>query len=149
MTAAGHGGAAVSGWLRWRARSGAPSEQRNNSAAENPQPYLVEGRCALASMVGDLLATLRLLGETAGFAGRRAEALGQPSLRQVVIDLMLPDGDGLDLCREIRGDSRTRHLAAADAHGAGRGRWTARRSRDRRRRLPAKPLRAARTVGAR
>jgi CheY-like chemotaxis protein len=48
--------------------------------------------------------------ETAGSlaAGRGKLAAGHYDA--LVLDLMLPDGDGLDLCRELRGESRTRHL---------------------------------------
>ncbi|MBP6225960.1 MAG: winged helix-turn-helix domain-containing protein, partial [Rhizobacter sp.] len=36
--------------------------------------------------------------------------LHAPGFDALVLDLMLPDGDGLDLCRELRSEARTRHL---------------------------------------
>src|SRR5690606_5124844 len=41
-------------------------------------------------------------------AGR--DLLAREVFDALVLDLMLPDGDGLDLCRELRGVPRTRHL---------------------------------------
>ena len=43
----------------------------------------------------------------------------------LVLDLMLPDADGLDLCRKLRGEQPDAADAAADADGARRGRWIA------------------------
>jgi DNA-binding response OmpR family regulator len=41
-------------------------------------------------------------------AGR--QQLSSQSFDALVLDLMLPDGDGLDLCRELRAQPRHRHL---------------------------------------
>jgi two-component system phosphate regulon response regulator OmpR len=80
------------------------------SNAMNPRVLLIDDDARLAAMVGDYLGQ-------AGFdvthalslaAGR--ERLAAQAWDAVVLDLMLPDGDGLDLCRELRGQPRTRHL---------------------------------------
>ena len=59
------------------------------------------------ALAGDLLRTLerdgRLLRSAAGVAAARA-AVADWSPDLVLLDRQLPDGDGLDLCRELRAD---------------------------------------------
>ena len=68
---------------------------------------LIEDDSRLADMVGEYLGK-------AGFqvihaeSGARGLALhGREPLDVVILDLMLPDGDGLDICRQIRARSDT------------------------------------------
>jgi DNA-binding response OmpR family regulator len=81
---------------------------------------LIDDDARLAAMVGDYLrgagfevVVVGSLAEGRAFLG--ADGLASPSRPDpgcdaLVLDLMLPDGDGLDLCRELRAASRTRHL---------------------------------------
>jgi DNA-binding response OmpR family regulator len=75
-----------------------------------PRILLIDDDSRLASMVAEYLGHSGFEVETAGSlaAGRGKLAAGHYDA--LVLDLMLPDGDGLDLCRELRGESRTRHL---------------------------------------
>ena len=71
---------------------------------------LIDDDARLSGMVGDYLRAAGYLVDTAGTLseGRAQLALGLPDV--LVLDLMLPDGDGLDLCRELRAQARTRSL---------------------------------------
>ncbi len=71
---------------------------------------LIDDDARLSGMVGDYLRAAGYLVDTAGTLseGRAQLALGLPDA--LVLDLMLPDGDGLDLCRELRAQARTRSL---------------------------------------
>jgi len=75
-----------------------------------PRILLIDDDTRLASMVAEYLGHSGFEVETAGSlaAGRGKLAAGHYDA--LVLDLMLPDGDGLDLCRELRSESRTRHL---------------------------------------
>lgn len=71
---------------------------------------LIDDDARLTGMVGDYL-------RSAGFEVTVANSLGEARARLsgsdyglLVLDLMLPDGDGLDLCRELRAQARTRRL---------------------------------------
>ncbi len=71
---------------------------------------LVDDDARLSAMVGEYL-------RNSGFDVLVSDSLAQARLRlasetvdAVVLDLMLPDGDGLELCKELRADSRLRHL---------------------------------------
>lgn len=99
------------------AAAGAP----NTAAARSPgHPYhpamtaqrllLIDDDARLTTMVGDYLRNAGYEIDIAGSlaAGRDRLRLGQYDA--LVLDLMLPDGDGLDLTRELRGDARTRRL---------------------------------------
>ena len=71
---------------------------------------LIDDDARLTAMVGDYLRASGFDVDVAASlaAGRaRLAAGGHDAL---VLDLMLPDGDGLDLCRELRADPATRHL---------------------------------------
>ncbi len=71
---------------------------------------LIDDDARLTAMVGDYL---RGHGYTVSLAGTLAQGRKQLSAAvpdAVVLDLMLPDGDGLDFTRELRGDARTRRL---------------------------------------
>ncbi len=71
---------------------------------------LIDDDARLSSMVGDYLRNSGFQIETAGsLEAGRALLLGE-TYDALVLDLMLPDGDGLDLCREIRANTRTRQL---------------------------------------
>ncbi|HMM84262.1 response regulator transcription factor [Azohydromonas sp.] len=71
---------------------------------------LIDDDLRLAAMVGDYL---RAAGYDVDVAGTLAEGrarLARELPDALVLDLMLPDGDGLDLTRELRADPRTRRL---------------------------------------
>jgi DNA-binding response OmpR family regulator len=75
-----------------------------------PRLLLVDDDARLASMVGDYLGRAGFTVDTAGSLAGGRDLLAANSYDALVLDLMLPDGDGLDLCRELRGASRTRQL---------------------------------------
>ena len=71
---------------------------------------LIDDDARLTAMVGDYL---RANGQDVDVAGSLAagrERLRQGSYDALVLDLMLPDGDGLDLTRELRADARFKRL---------------------------------------
>ena len=71
---------------------------------------MIDDDARLASMVSDYLGRAGFEVETAGSLAAGREHLAANAYEALILDLMLPDGDGLDLCRELRGASRTRQL---------------------------------------
>ena len=71
---------------------------------------LIDDDTRLATMVGDYLRAAGFEIDTAGSLAAGRERLAADSFDALVLDLMLPDGDGLDLCRELRSNPRTRQL---------------------------------------
>ena len=81
-----------------------------SAPARTARLLLIDDDARLASMVGDYLRQAGFEVEVAGSLSAGRSRLAAESFDALVLDLMLPDGDGLDLCRELRGQSRTRHL---------------------------------------
>jgi two-component system, OmpR family, phosphate regulon response regulator OmpR len=78
--------------------------------AHSARLLLIDDDARLAVMITDYLRRAGFEVETAAtLADGRARLAGR-SYDAMVLDLMLPDGDGLDLCRELRSEPRTRHL---------------------------------------
>jgi len=71
---------------------------------------LIDDDSRLTSMVGDYLRRNGYEVDTAGSLAACREQIRQRQYDALVLDLMLPDGDGLDLTRELRSDARTRRL---------------------------------------
>lgn len=71
---------------------------------------LIDDDHRLAAMVGDYLRGHGFEVDTAGTLAEGRVRLAAGAYDALVLDLMLPDGDGLDLTRELRADSRTRRL---------------------------------------
>ena len=71
---------------------------------------LIDDDKRLASMVSDYLHAAGYVVEIAATLADGRVRLAAQAFDALVLDLMLPDGDGLDLCRELRGQARTRHL---------------------------------------
>jgi two-component system, OmpR family, phosphate regulon response regulator OmpR len=71
---------------------------------------LIDDDTRLTTMVGDYLRGNGYEVDTAGTLAAGRERLRHESFELLVLDLMLPDGDGLDLTRELRSDTRTRRL---------------------------------------
>ncbi len=71
---------------------------------------LIDDDTRLTDMVGGYLRQNGYEVETAASLAAGRERLKQGSPDALLLDLMLPDGDGLDFTRELRGDPRTRRL---------------------------------------
>jgi two-component system phosphate regulon response regulator OmpR len=71
---------------------------------------LIDDDARLAQMVGDYLRGHGYEVMVAGCLAAGRQALATRMFDALVLDLMLPDGDGLDLTRELRADARTRRL---------------------------------------
>ena len=71
---------------------------------------LIDDDARLSAMVGEYLRNSGFEVETAGSLAAGREQLAAGAFDALVLDLMLPDGDGLDLCRELRADTRFRQL---------------------------------------
>jgi DNA-binding response OmpR family regulator len=75
-----------------------------------PRLLLIDDDARLTTMVVDYLQANGYDVSTAGSLGAGRERLKQHAYDALLLDLMLPDGDGLDLTRELRADARTRRL---------------------------------------
>jgi DNA-binding response OmpR family regulator len=71
---------------------------------------LIDDDTRLTAMVVDYLQANGFEVATAGTLASGRERLRQEAFDALLLDLMLPDGDGLDLTRELRADARTRRL---------------------------------------
>ncbi|KPF44888.1 transcriptional regulator [beta proteobacterium AAP51] len=71
---------------------------------------LIDDDTRLTDMVGGYLRQNGYEVETAPTLAAGREQLKHATPDALLLDLMLPDGDGLDFTRELRGDARTRRL---------------------------------------
>ncbi|MEN9420389.1 MAG: hypothetical protein RI988_4010 [Pseudomonadota bacterium] len=71
---------------------------------------LIDDDQRLVAMVGDYLRGHGYAVEVAPTLRAGRERLRRDPVDALILDLMLPDGDGLDLAREVRADARTRRL---------------------------------------
>jgi DNA-binding response OmpR family regulator len=71
---------------------------------------LIDDDQRLVAMVGDYLRGHGFTVEAAASLRGGRERLRRDAVDALILDLMLPDGDGLDLARELRSDPRTRRL---------------------------------------
>jgi two-component system phosphate regulon response regulator OmpR len=76
----------------------------------SPHLLIIDDDARLTSMVGEYLRDAGFEVTTAGSLAQGRQQLQSTSFDALVLDLMLPDGDGLDLCRELRSQARTRQL---------------------------------------
>ncbi len=65
---------------------------------------MIDDDARLATMVRDYLAPSGFAVEVAGDIGTGIAALRARPAELLILDLMLPDGDGLDVCRRLRAD---------------------------------------------
>jgi DNA-binding response OmpR family regulator len=73
---------------------------------------MIDDDSRLAGMVSDYLGGAGFRLTLAGTAREGEAILKRESFDAVILDLMLPDADGLDLCRRLRGLSEPRELQA-------------------------------------
>jgi two-component system, OmpR family, phosphate regulon response regulator OmpR len=71
---------------------------------------MIDDDSRLTAMVGDYLRGHGYDIDTAGSLAAGREQLRHESYDALLLDLMLPDGDGLELTRELRAEARTRRL---------------------------------------
>ena len=71
---------------------------------------VIDDDVRLSTMVSDYLGAAGFEVELAASLGSGRAALAAGPFDAVLLDLMLPDGDGLDLCRELRASQRTRGM---------------------------------------
>ena len=109
------GAATMQAFTDWPELRVAPSTVQAN--ASNPSTHATAARllvidddARLASMVCEYLRNAGFEVEAAGTLAHGRERLASSRFDALVLDLMLPDGDGLDMCREIRSQARLRHL---------------------------------------
>ena len=87
-----------------------PAAAQTPSTTMTPRLLLIDDDARLAAMVTDYLKPSGFEVETASTLAAGRKALAEKTYDALILDLMLPDGDGLDLCRELRASPRTRHL---------------------------------------
>jgi DNA-binding response OmpR family regulator len=75
-----------------------------------PRLLLVDDDQRLAGMLGEYLRGHGFEVEVAATLAAGRQRLAQAAYDALLLDLMLPDGDGLDLTRELRAQPRTRRL---------------------------------------
>ena len=80
------------------------------SVLMNPRVLLIDDDTRLTGMVRDYLESAGLQVHVAGDLAQGRARLQRDTFDMLVLDLMLPDGDGLDLTRELRADPRLRCL---------------------------------------
>jgi two-component system phosphate regulon response regulator OmpR len=71
---------------------------------------LIDDDLRLTDMVGGYLRQHGFEVDSAGTLAAGRDKLKQGSYDALLLDLMLPDGDGLEFTRELRGQARTRRL---------------------------------------
>jgi two-component system phosphate regulon response regulator OmpR len=71
---------------------------------------LIDDDARLAAMVGDYLRHAGFEVDVAATLAAGRERLHDAAYDALLLDLMLPDGDGLDFTRTLRSDARTRRL---------------------------------------
>ena len=71
---------------------------------------LIDDDARLTTMVGDYLRSHCYAVDVAASLAAGRERLRQASYDALILDLMLPDGDGLDMTRELRADLRHKRL---------------------------------------
>ncbi len=76
----------------------------------NERLLLIDDDARLSAMVVDYLRGHRFEIHSVGSLAAGREKLAREPYDALLLDLMLPDGDGLALTRELRADSRTRRL---------------------------------------
>jgi DNA-binding response OmpR family regulator len=76
----------------------------------NERLLLIDDDARLSAMVGDYLRGHGFELDCAGSLGAGRARLRQQRYDALLLDLMLPDGDGLDLTRELRADPQLQRL---------------------------------------
>ncbi len=76
----------------------------------NERLLLIDDDARLSTMVGDYLRGHGFAVDCAGTLADGRERLKRDSYDALLLDLMLPDGDGLELTRELRADARLHRL---------------------------------------
>ena len=76
----------------------------------NERLLLIDDDARLAGMVGDYLRGHGFEVDCAPSLAAGRERLARDGYDALLLDLMLPDGDGLELTRELRADARLRRL---------------------------------------
>ena len=71
---------------------------------------IIDDDTRLTTMLGEYLRDAGFDVTIAGSLAQGRQQLQSSNFDALVLDLMLPDGDGLDLCRELRSQARTRQL---------------------------------------
>jgi DNA-binding response OmpR family regulator len=90
-----------------------------SAALAQARVLLVDDDTRLSAMIGDYLQGAGFVITMAGDLAQARKCLQRESFDALVLDLMLPDGDGLDLTRELRTDPRLRGLPLLMLSGRG------------------------------
>ena len=88
----------------------AATDRHPSAEPMTPHLLLIDDDARLTRMVGDYLRAQGFDVDTAGSLADGRRQLASGSYDALVLDLMLPDGDGLDFTRELRSAAATRRL---------------------------------------
>ena len=78
---------------------------------------MIDDDARLAAMVRDYLAASGFSVDVAGDVASGLTALGAEPPELLILDLMLPDGDGLEVCRRLRADGHALPILMLTAKG--------------------------------